>query len=90
MSTAMNFGTKGFKPRAPDKGAFPLDHFGRLNYRLSALYLLNNTKFCIINVRVLSYCRHKDKHCTLFHKLYFSFRDFSRLLHCNYYVFLIT
>ncbi|NWW86840.1 COX19 protein, partial [Rhynochetos jubatus] len=28
MSTAMNFGTKTFKPRPPDKGAFPLDHFG--------------------------------------------------------------
>lgn len=29
MSTAMNFSTKSFQPRAPDKGAFPLDHFGR-------------------------------------------------------------
>ncbi|KAI6076481.1 Cytochrome c oxidase assembly protein COX19 [Aix galericulata] len=28
MSTAMNFGAKNFKPRPPDKGAFPLDHFG--------------------------------------------------------------
>ncbi|XP_072273920.1 cytochrome c oxidase assembly protein COX19 [Pyxicephalus adspersus] len=28
MSTAMNFGTKNFKPRPPEKGAFPLDHFG--------------------------------------------------------------
>ncbi|NXG51222.1 COX19 protein, partial [Psilopogon haemacephalus] len=28
MSTAMNFGTKSFTPRPPDKGAFPLDHFG--------------------------------------------------------------
>ncbi|XP_076153952.1 cytochrome c oxidase assembly protein COX19 [Alosa pseudoharengus] len=28
MSTAMNFGSKSFRPRAPDKGAFPLDHFG--------------------------------------------------------------
>ncbi|XP_055360290.1 cytochrome c oxidase assembly protein COX19 isoform X3 [Betta splendens] len=28
MSTAMNFGTKSFQPRAPDKGAFPLDHLG--------------------------------------------------------------
>ncbi|NXN93373.1 COX19 protein, partial [Rhinopomastus cyanomelas] len=28
MSTAMNFSTKTFKPRPPDKGAFPLDHFG--------------------------------------------------------------
>ncbi|KAM8837655.1 cytochrome c oxidase assembly protein COX19 [Spinachia spinachia] len=28
MSTAMNFGSKSFKPRAPDKGAFPLDHLG--------------------------------------------------------------
>lgn len=30
MSTAMNFGSKSFRPRAPDKGAFPLDHFGEL------------------------------------------------------------
>ncbi|KAG7257754.1 hypothetical protein CRUP_028770 [Coryphaenoides rupestris] len=28
MSTAMNFGSKTFKPRPPDKGSFPLDHFG--------------------------------------------------------------
>lgn len=28
MSTAMNFGSKSFRPRAPDKGSFPLDHFG--------------------------------------------------------------
>ncbi|XP_012688880.1 cytochrome c oxidase assembly protein COX19 [Clupea harengus] len=28
MSTAMNFSSKTFRPRAPDKGAFPLDHFG--------------------------------------------------------------
>ncbi|KAL3051080.1 hypothetical protein OYC64_001372 [Pagothenia borchgrevinki] len=26
--SAMNFGSKSFKPRAPDKGAFPIDHFG--------------------------------------------------------------
>ncbi|XP_027730688.1 cytochrome c oxidase assembly protein COX19 [Vombatus ursinus] len=28
MSTAMNFGTKSFQPRPPEKGSFPLDHFG--------------------------------------------------------------
>uniref|UniRef100_A0A8C5QJG0 Cytochrome c oxidase assembly factor COX19 n=1 Tax=Leptobrachium leishanense TaxID=445787 RepID=A0A8C5QJG0_9ANUR len=28
MSTAMNFGSKTFKPQPPEKGAFPLDHFG--------------------------------------------------------------
>ncbi|XP_071427467.1 cytochrome c oxidase assembly protein COX19 isoform X2 [Pithys albifrons albifrons] len=28
MSTAMNFSSKTFTPRPPDKGAFPLDHFG--------------------------------------------------------------
>ncbi|NP_001243733.1 cytochrome c oxidase assembly protein COX19 [Taeniopygia guttata] len=28
MSTAMNFSSKSFAPRPPDKGAFPLDHFG--------------------------------------------------------------
>ncbi|KAG5853560.1 cytochrome c oxidase assembly protein COX19 [Anguilla rostrata] len=28
MSTAMNFSSKSFKPRPPDKGSFPLDHFG--------------------------------------------------------------
>ncbi|XP_041819183.1 cytochrome c oxidase assembly protein COX19 [Chelmon rostratus] len=28
MSTAMNFGSKTFKPRPPDKGSFPLDHLG--------------------------------------------------------------
>lgn len=28
MSTAMNFGTKSFQPRPPEKGSFPLDHLG--------------------------------------------------------------
>nr|XP_020441774.1 cytochrome c oxidase assembly protein COX19 [Monopterus albus] len=28
MSTSMNFSTKSFRPRPPDKGAFPLDHLG--------------------------------------------------------------
>ncbi|XP_041318707.1 cytochrome c oxidase assembly protein COX19 [Pyrgilauda ruficollis] len=28
MSTAMNFSSKSFTPRPPDKGAFPLDHLG--------------------------------------------------------------
>ncbi|NWI08821.1 COX19 protein, partial [Crypturellus soui] len=28
MSTAMNFSAKSFQARPPDKGAFPLDHFG--------------------------------------------------------------
>ncbi|KAL0984201.1 hypothetical protein UPYG_G00138420 [Umbra pygmaea] len=28
MSTAMNFSNKSFRPRPPDKGSFPLDHFG--------------------------------------------------------------
>ncbi|XP_038421281.1 cytochrome c oxidase assembly protein COX19-like isoform X2 [Canis lupus familiaris] len=27
-STAMNFGSKTCQPRPPDKGSFPLDHFG--------------------------------------------------------------
>ncbi|XP_012370997.1 cytochrome c oxidase assembly protein COX19-like [Octodon degus] len=28
MLTAMSFGTKIFQPKPPDKGSFPLDHFG--------------------------------------------------------------
>ncbi|XP_048407934.1 cytochrome c oxidase assembly protein COX19 [Stegostoma tigrinum] len=28
MSTAMNFSSKSFNPRPPDKGSFPLDHLG--------------------------------------------------------------
>lgn len=28
MSTAMTFGRKSFQPKPPEKGAFPLDHFG--------------------------------------------------------------
>ncbi|KAF3704741.1 Cytochrome c oxidase assembly protein COX19 [Channa argus] len=28
MSTAMNFGSKTFQPRPPEKGSFPLDHLG--------------------------------------------------------------
>lgn len=30
MSTAMNFSSKSFQPRPPDKGSFPLDHFGKV------------------------------------------------------------
>lgn len=33
MSTAMNFGSKSFQPRPPDKGSFPLDHFGERRAR---------------------------------------------------------
>nr|XP_036864738.1 cytochrome c oxidase assembly protein COX19 isoform X1 [Manis javanica] len=32
MSTAMNFGSKSFQPRPPDKGSFPLDHFGECEH----------------------------------------------------------
>ena len=33
--SAMNFGSKSFKPRAPDKGAFPIDHFGEKKHKMS-------------------------------------------------------
>lgn len=33
MSTAMNFSSKSFQPRPPDKGSFPLDHFGKRDKR---------------------------------------------------------
>lgn len=34
MSTAMNFSSKSFQPRPPDKGSFPLDHFGNKGHIL--------------------------------------------------------
>lgn len=41
MSTAMNFSSKSFQPRPPDKGSFPLDHFGKVN-----VTELADSKFC--------------------------------------------
>ncbi|KAM6898447.1 cytochrome c oxidase assembly protein COX19 [Lycodopsis pacificus] len=46
MSTAMNFGSKSFKPRAPDKGAFPLDHFGECKaFKETFMKCLRNNNF---------------------------------------------
>ncbi|KAI7796656.1 cytochrome c oxidase assembly protein COX19 [Triplophysa rosa] len=46
MSTAMNFGTKSFRPRAPDKGSFPLDHFGECKtFKETYMRCLKNNRF---------------------------------------------
>ncbi|KAJ3607924.1 hypothetical protein NHX12_024975 [Muraenolepis orangiensis] len=46
MSTAMNFGAKTFKPRAPDKGAFPLDHLGECKgFKDAFMKCLSDSKF---------------------------------------------
>ncbi|XP_026887726.1 cytochrome c oxidase assembly protein COX19 [Electrophorus electricus] len=46
MSTAMNFGTKSFKPSPPDKGSFPLDHFGECkSFKEKFMRCLRDNKF---------------------------------------------
>ncbi|XP_003469980.1 cytochrome c oxidase assembly protein COX19 [Cavia porcellus] len=46
MSTAMNFGTKSFQPRPPDKGSFPLDHFGECkSFKEKFMKCLRDNKF---------------------------------------------
>ncbi|PNI35070.1 COX19 isoform 1 [Pan troglodytes] len=46
MSTAMNFGTKSFQPRPPDKGSFPLDHLGECkSFKEKFMKCLHNNNF---------------------------------------------
>ncbi|XP_034844113.1 cytochrome c oxidase assembly protein COX19 isoform X1 [Mirounga leonina] len=46
MSTAMNFGSKSFQPRPPDKGSFPLDHFGECqSFKEEFMRCLRDRKF---------------------------------------------
>ncbi|XP_012903216.1 cytochrome c oxidase assembly protein COX19 isoform X1 [Mustela putorius furo] len=46
MSTAMNFGSKSFQPRPPDKGSFPLDHFGECrSFKEKFMKCLRDNKF---------------------------------------------
>ncbi|XP_041605785.1 cytochrome c oxidase assembly protein COX19 isoform X2 [Vulpes lagopus] len=46
MSTAMNFGSKTFQPRPPDKGSFPLDHFGECkSFKEKFMKCLRDNKF---------------------------------------------
>ncbi|KAM7143439.1 cytochrome c oxidase assembly protein COX19 [Molossus nigricans] len=46
MSTAMNFGAKSFQPRPPDKGSFPLDHFGECrSFQERFMKCLRDNKF---------------------------------------------
>ncbi|OCT61553.1 cytochrome c oxidase assembly protein COX19 [Xenopus laevis] len=46
MSTAMNFGSKTFKPRPPEKGSFPLDHFGECKpFKETFMKCLRNNRF---------------------------------------------
>ncbi|XP_076856266.1 cytochrome c oxidase assembly protein COX19 [Brachyhypopomus gauderio] len=55
MSTAMNFGTKSFKPRPPDKGSFPLDHFGECkSFKEEFMRCLRNNKFDNAHCRIQS------------------------------------
>ncbi|XP_055032189.1 cytochrome c oxidase assembly protein COX19 [Misgurnus anguillicaudatus] len=62
MSTAMNFGSKSFRPRAPDKGAFPLDHFGECKtFKETYMRCLKNNHFdnsqCRIESKEYLECR---------------------------------
>nr|KAF6348120.1 cytochrome c oxidase assembly factor COX19 [Myotis myotis] len=56
MSTAMNFGSKSFQPRPPDKGSFPLDHFGECRrFQEKFMKCLRDNKF------ENALCRHESK-----------------------------
>ncbi|XP_054573032.1 cytochrome c oxidase assembly protein COX19 [Eptesicus fuscus] len=56
MSTAMNFGSKSFQPRPPDKGSFPLDHFGECKrFQEQFMKCLRASKF------ESALCRHESK-----------------------------
>ncbi|XP_041062794.1 cytochrome c oxidase assembly protein COX19 [Carcharodon carcharias] len=46
MSTAMNFSSKSFSPRPPDKGSFPLDHLGECKeFKEKFMNCLRENKF---------------------------------------------
>ncbi|XP_060696167.1 cytochrome c oxidase assembly protein COX19 [Chiloscyllium punctatum] len=46
MSTAMNFSSKSFNPRPPDKGSFPLDHLGECKeFKDKFMNCLRESKF---------------------------------------------
>ncbi|XP_038677032.1 cytochrome c oxidase assembly protein COX19 [Scyliorhinus canicula] len=46
MSTAMNFSSKSFSPRPPDKGSFPLDHLGECRkFKEKFMKCLRESKF---------------------------------------------
>ncbi|XP_058623738.1 cytochrome c oxidase assembly protein COX19 [Onychostoma macrolepis] len=62
MSTAMNFGTKSFRPRPPDKGAFPLDHFGECkSFKETYMRCLRGNRFdssrCRVETKEYLECR---------------------------------
>ncbi|XP_062382139.1 cytochrome c oxidase assembly protein COX19 [Sardina pilchardus] len=66
--SAMNFGSKSFRPRAPDKGAFPLDHFGECK------------AFKEIFMRCLQNNRHDNSKCRLQSKDYLECRMENQLM----------
>ncbi|XP_078274670.1 cytochrome c oxidase assembly protein COX19 [Rhinoraja longicauda] len=46
MSTAMNFGSKSFSPRPPERGSFPLDHLGECKeFKEKFMSCLKESKF---------------------------------------------
>ncbi|KAI2646797.1 Cytochrome c oxidase assembly protein COX19 [Labeo rohita] len=55
MSPALNFRTKTFQPRSPDKGAFPLDHFGECkSFKETYMRCLKDNRFGNSRCRVES------------------------------------
>jgi len=51
----MNFGVKSFRPRAPDKGSFPLDHFGECKiFKEKFMACLSSNKFDNSKCRIQS------------------------------------
>ncbi|XP_061411022.1 cytochrome c oxidase assembly protein COX19 [Lethenteron reissneri] len=66
--SAMNFGTKSFKPRPPEKGSFPLDHLGECKEFKEAF------------MKCLSECNYENVQCRLQAKEYLECRMERQLM----------
>nr|XP_032823242.1 cytochrome c oxidase assembly protein COX19 [Petromyzon marinus] len=68
VMSAMNFGTKSFKPRPPDRGSFPLDHLGECKEFKEAF------------MKCLSECNYENVQCRLQAKEYLECRMERQLM----------
>ncbi|NWH33068.1 COX19 protein, partial [Chloropsis hardwickii] len=80
MSTAMNFSSKSFTPRPPDKGAFPLDHFGECSaFKERFMECLRHSGYesaaCRQSAKAYLQCRMDRR--AVFSKMFFVFSSFS-------------
>ncbi|NWZ71679.1 COX19 protein, partial [Acrocephalus arundinaceus] len=87
MSTAMNFSSKSFTPRPPDKGAFPLDHFGECTaFKERFMECLRQSGYesaaCRQSAMAYLECR-MDRRAVLSKMFFFLFSSFFRQLMAN-------